>query len=463
LRSPGQALDPETRAFMEPRFGHDLINVRVHADNKAAESADLVNSLAYTVNEHIVFGAGQYNPQSVYGRKLLTHELVHTIQQSAHDNFVSTSKQLVRRSDDANEREEDVTSRMIVKSHARPTSLKALQSSRSATIQRAIMLRRQTEDGTSKEAKAQIDQARKILNSPNLTPEALKELQTRIAEAEAALSKYRATIDSSSLGMSPVLMTAQTGTYADIALYVAAGIAALVGWIFVDKASRTLDNRMAVESLAEALRRLGEAVRYVRPQPAPPREVPAPRPPGKVIPIESHPRFVPKAPQSSPQPETPPKPLGPDIFSLPEPKPKPKEKEDEDKKRDCRLVRRIIPRGNDPLSELFCSVVGFGSPSYDIYSRVGRAEIDALAGRTWYECKCGQLSLVRAAKVGKRWAKNALEGPNGLDERTRRQSRVAKHCHYLYHLVVANEEVAEFFRERYGDIKVVVVRWEPCE
>ncbi len=32
LRSPGQALDAATRAFMEPRFGHDFSSVRVHTD-----------------------------------------------------------------------------------------------------------------------------------------------------------------------------------------------------------------------------------------------------------------------------------------------------------------------------------------------------------------------------------------------------------------------------------------------
>ncbi len=36
LRSPGQPLDLEARAFMEPRFGHDFSQVRVHTDAKAA-------------------------------------------------------------------------------------------------------------------------------------------------------------------------------------------------------------------------------------------------------------------------------------------------------------------------------------------------------------------------------------------------------------------------------------------
>jgi len=81
LRSPGQPLDATTRAFMEPRFGHDFSRVRVHSDSRAAESAPAVNALAYTVGSHVVFGAGQYAPQSALGKKLLAHELTHVVQQ----------------------------------------------------------------------------------------------------------------------------------------------------------------------------------------------------------------------------------------------------------------------------------------------------------------------------------------------------------------------------------------------
>jgi proteasome lid subunit RPN8/RPN11 len=66
---------------MEPRFGHNFSDVRVHTDAKAAESARAVNSLAYTVGRDIVFGAGQYQPGSSEGRRVLGHELTHTIQQ----------------------------------------------------------------------------------------------------------------------------------------------------------------------------------------------------------------------------------------------------------------------------------------------------------------------------------------------------------------------------------------------
>jgi len=59
LRSPGRPLDAATRAFMEPRFGHDFSKVRVHADAEAAASARAVNALAYTVGNHVVFAAGR--------------------------------------------------------------------------------------------------------------------------------------------------------------------------------------------------------------------------------------------------------------------------------------------------------------------------------------------------------------------------------------------------------------------
>src|SRR5712692_5063517 len=48
LRSPGQPLDPATRAFMEPRFGHDFSRVRVHTDARAATSARALGAEAYT-------------------------------------------------------------------------------------------------------------------------------------------------------------------------------------------------------------------------------------------------------------------------------------------------------------------------------------------------------------------------------------------------------------------------------
>jgi hypothetical protein len=67
---------------MESRLGHDFSRVRVHTDAQAAESATAVNSLAYTVGRNVVFGAGQYRPDTAAGKRLLAHELTHVLQQS---------------------------------------------------------------------------------------------------------------------------------------------------------------------------------------------------------------------------------------------------------------------------------------------------------------------------------------------------------------------------------------------
>lgn len=83
LAVPGQPLDGATRAFFEPRFGHDFGNVRVHADERAAESARAVNASAYTVGRDIVFASGRYNQSTVEGRRLLAHELSHVVQQGS--------------------------------------------------------------------------------------------------------------------------------------------------------------------------------------------------------------------------------------------------------------------------------------------------------------------------------------------------------------------------------------------
>jgi hypothetical protein len=83
LRSPGQPLDAKTRAFFEPRFGHDFGQIRVHTSGRAAQSARAIDAMAYTAGREIVFGTGTYAPETTEGRRLLAHELTHTIQQGA--------------------------------------------------------------------------------------------------------------------------------------------------------------------------------------------------------------------------------------------------------------------------------------------------------------------------------------------------------------------------------------------
>jgi hypothetical protein len=112
LQSSGESLDSATRSFMEPCFGHDFSNVRIHSDSQAAESAQAVDALAYTAGRHLVFGKGQYSPATEYGRRLLAHELVHSIQQGF---AVNPFPQIVGNSKNSLERRADEVADLAVK------------------------------------------------------------------------------------------------------------------------------------------------------------------------------------------------------------------------------------------------------------------------------------------------------------------------------------------------------------
>lgn len=116
LRSAGRPLDPETRTFMEPRFGHDFSRVRVHTDAQAAESAQAVNAWAYTIGQDIAFGAGRYAPETTAGKKLLAHELSHTLQQSSAGQRgpMLASSLWVSQPDDAHELEAEMIAARVV-------------------------------------------------------------------------------------------------------------------------------------------------------------------------------------------------------------------------------------------------------------------------------------------------------------------------------------------------------------
>jgi hypothetical protein len=88
LGSTGHSLDAGMRSLMEPRFGRDFSGVRIHTDAQAADSAAEVNARAYVVGQHVVFGRGEYAPQSEAGQRLLAHELTHTVQQREVNPFL---------------------------------------------------------------------------------------------------------------------------------------------------------------------------------------------------------------------------------------------------------------------------------------------------------------------------------------------------------------------------------------
>lgn len=99
LRGGGQPLPQSERAFFEPRFGADFSQVRVHTDSQANEMASTVNARAFTVRREVVFGAGQYQPSTSDGRRLLAHELTHVVQQNSlipRNNYLLAQRAISR-------------------------------------------------------------------------------------------------------------------------------------------------------------------------------------------------------------------------------------------------------------------------------------------------------------------------------------------------------------------------------
>lgn len=83
LNGHGSPLPKSQRAFFESTFGHDFKAVRIHSDSRSADLARIINARAFTLGQDIVFGTGEYRPESRDGARLLAHELAHVVQQRA--------------------------------------------------------------------------------------------------------------------------------------------------------------------------------------------------------------------------------------------------------------------------------------------------------------------------------------------------------------------------------------------
>lgn len=108
LQTPGEPLEPAARTFMEERLGHRFDDVRVHSGPEATRAAALLEAEAFTSGRDIVFGSERYRPETPEGRRLLAHELVHTLQQG-RDSSASQQQGsgIAVRVDDPSEREAD--------------------------------------------------------------------------------------------------------------------------------------------------------------------------------------------------------------------------------------------------------------------------------------------------------------------------------------------------------------------
>ncbi|WP_295721203.1 DUF4157 domain-containing protein [Mucilaginibacter sp.] len=77
----GNTMDEGTKSFMESRFGTEFSDVKIHTGAESGQLSKALNAQAFTVGKDIYFNQDKYNPGTKSGKRLLAHELTHTIQQ----------------------------------------------------------------------------------------------------------------------------------------------------------------------------------------------------------------------------------------------------------------------------------------------------------------------------------------------------------------------------------------------
>jgi hypothetical protein len=196
LGSPGQPLNPATRAFMEPRLDHDFSRVRVHTDARAAASAQAIHAQAYTVGGDVVFGTGQYAPETSEGKKLLAHELAHVKQQG---NKSASAKTIRRKPDPQKELEQQLPEK--------EARLAELQRRIQDLNDQATSLRQRSLDVTSQQQRRASERAARVAaraaKDPGLTG-ALDMMRRGVIRVEQTPTTIRfvATMEITFLGLS---------------------------------------------------------------------------------------------------------------------------------------------------------------------------------------------------------------------------------------------------------------------
>lgn len=95
----GSPLPNDVASEMGSKIGADFSNVRTHTDTNAVQMNQELGAKAFAHQNDIYFNEGQYNPSSPGGKRLLAHELTHTVQQQStqliqKEDLVETTEQI---------------------------------------------------------------------------------------------------------------------------------------------------------------------------------------------------------------------------------------------------------------------------------------------------------------------------------------------------------------------------------
>jgi hypothetical protein len=142
----GENLTSNIQKEMDEYFGFDFSQVRIHVGPNAEEKTRTEDASALTEGTNIYFGLNQYQPGSPTGKRILTHELAHVIQQQPGNNG--------RRIKSPNELEAEAELTTKISAHGRPTASPAPGSALPGVAQKATAdeeLRRKREQLMIKE------------------------------------------------------------------------------------------------------------------------------------------------------------------------------------------------------------------------------------------------------------------------------------------------------------------------
>jgi len=91
-KGSGQPLSDSVRTSLEPHFGTDFSEVRVHTNAEANALSRQLGARAFTTGHDIFFGDGEYQPESDSGKGLIGHELTHVVQQETVSSIAQKAK-----------------------------------------------------------------------------------------------------------------------------------------------------------------------------------------------------------------------------------------------------------------------------------------------------------------------------------------------------------------------------------
>jgi hypothetical protein len=417
-RASGKPLDATTRAFFEPRFGHDFSSVRVHADPHATRA---IAATAFTSGDQIVVR----DEAATNHRALLAHELSHVVQQREGPVMPGMSAR-----GDAGERGADRAAEAVMRGgYARVEGT-------AHAVQRGGWFDPVGEElRPIVESAKHLTEAKKLLEDPAIDEETKAQLRTLIARAERdiAIVQGKASPEVAegssvaalgAVGFAGISRTAGTQLVTKPSPWtVAAGLLLLgAAWIATTRSgSRARD--AAIRDLGTTLRDLGTTIEraVAKPRPvAPPVEAP---------PVTEAPPETAKfpAPQPAPKPAPAPKP-GQRFDPIAPPIHRPDPDTDDDERRGCR-GSASGQRGSNTCHDKFATFVSGTKRDWDVVSKSGEAASFDGRGtdKTLYEVKTEHGFLLNTDESTRAYRERRLAA---MQEQAARQQRIANECGY---------------------------------